>query len=115
MTIEKWVEEFLWRGRPSTSTQPSAYHLVIGSIGDETLNKPILSDPMTPAQAEAAGFPLPEIISAINAIVMQERDTALADKAVAESERDEAIAAKVSAETARDAVVVELEAAKDNA
>ncbi|MGU3386941.1 hypothetical protein ACLBYG_20690 [Methylobacterium sp. D53M] len=65
------IEEFCWRGRPEGSDQPADWHIrLMATGGMDDFNKPIpaaLSDPMTPEQAAAAGFPLPTIFAAINA------------------------------------------------
>lgn len=112
--MEKWYEEFLYRGRPSTSSQPSGWHVVIGAIGDETMNKPVLSDPMTPEQAEAAGFPLSVILEGINSKALIERDAAHTDRdekvAAAETDRDQKVAA---AEADRDERVSAAQADRD--
>ncbi|MGU3387300.1 hypothetical protein ACLBYG_22510 [Methylobacterium sp. D53M] len=64
------IEEFLWRGRPAGSDQPAAWHIrLMATGGVDDFNAPIpavVSDPMTPEQAAAAGFPLPVILAAIN-------------------------------------------------
>lgn len=73
MAGELWVEEFVWRGRPPGSAQPSGWHVVIGMISQDN-GKPLYSDPLTPAQAEQAGFSLAEIIKGLNTDAMQERD-----------------------------------------
>lgn len=93
MAIEKWVEEFLWRGRHSGDIAPAGYHVVIGAIGPETINKPVMSDPLTPAQADAEGFTLGTIIAGINQEALTSRDAAIAAQKAAETDRDEKIAA----------------------
>lgn len=93
MAIEKWVEEFLWRGRHSGDTAPAGYHVIIGAIGPETMNKPIMSDPMTPTQADAQGFTLGKIIDGINQEAVTSRDAAITAQQAAEADRD----AKVTA------------------
>ena len=86
-----YVYEFLYRGRPNGE---SAYHVVLAEEVTDSFGRNRLSESnaLTPAQAEALGFPLPTIIVDINAAVMAERDQAVTEKVAAEAARDRAIA-----------------------
>lgn len=88
--MEEWIEEFLFRGRPPTgpgSDGPPTFHLVIGRQADspfpgEAKQRQLLN-PMTPEQADAAGWPLSKIIEGINTDAIAHGNalaTALAEK-----------------------------------
>jgi hypothetical protein len=71
--IETWLEEFLYRGRPPSgpgSELAPDFHVILGRQAPDPLNpgsmRRELSLPLTPAQAAALGFVLPELISTIN-------------------------------------------------
>ncbi|MGY2047949.1 hypothetical protein [Methylobacterium sp. JK268] len=88
---ETFLYEFLYRGRGPGAAEPPGWHVVLaqsvappGGGAAQT----VLSGALTPAQAEAAGFGLPALLSAINAGVMAERDAKAAALAVAEAERE---------------------------
>lgn len=105
-----YLDEFLYRGRPEGSDQPPAYHVILGSVTRDGFGKTVVttSDALTPEQAEAAGFPLPAALAAINAGAMAENALLRAEcdrmiaaaQAAAEDARAEARAAILRAETA---------------
>lgn len=123
MAIEKWVEEFLWRGRHSGDTAPAGYHVIIGAIGPETMNKPIMSDPMTPTQADAQGFTLGKIIDGINQEAVTSRDAAIVAQQAAEADRDAKVTAAgvdadakiIAARVEADAEIAKITEDRDNA
>lgn len=82
-----YVYEFLYRGRPDGS---EAYHVIVADeVKDPAgIVKHIETAPMTPAQAEAAGFPLDKILSEITAAALRDREQAITAKLEAEAERD---------------------------
>lgn len=104
---QKWLEGFVWRGRPPWGTDAPAYHVAIGrAIEEDDGSRERLSDlTLTPAQAEAAGFSLSVIGAEINTAALAERDAAAADAATARQERDTAVAE-------RDALAAELASLK---
>ena len=103
-----YVYEFLYRGRPNGD---SAYHVILGDVVDNFGQpKHVESSVLTPAQAEALGFPLPKIIEGINAAVMAERDQAVADKEAAERILETERTEKAEVESARDRALAELAA-----
>jgi hypothetical protein len=67
-------------------------------------------DPMSVAVAGAAGFPLDDILSALQAQAIAERDAAIASKQLAESYLALAISDKATALAAKDAEIAALEA-----
>lgn len=86
-----FLYEFLFRGRPPGDAQPPAWHVVLGqavALPGEPAPQVVLSAALTPTQAEAAGFPLPALLEAINADVMADRDAKAAALAALVSERD---------------------------
>jgi hypothetical protein len=96
---EPYLYEFLYRGRPTGSAEPPAWHVVVG----QQVQPPGAAEPqfvssaaLTPAQAEAAGFPLSDILSGINAAALSACEAAQADAAAARQERD-ALAAQIAA------------------
>lgn len=68
-----FVEEFLYRGRGDGS---SAWHVVLASEVDDGLGGSTLvrRGPLTPAQAEAAGFSLDTVIADINTAALARGD-----------------------------------------
>lgn len=83
---DEWIEEFLWRGRPPGSAQPSGWHIKIGKMveiaGKES---PIVSLELPMARAAELGWELPEVLAAINSAVLAEvetRQTEIAEKDV---------------------------------
>lgn len=100
--MEQWIEEFLFRGRPPGSTEPPAYHVVIG----QQVSDPFEPDkktrrllgPMTPEQAEAMGFPASALVAGINdaavAEVAKAHDAVIAAIGDATAERQARIAAE---------------------
>lgn len=101
-----YVYEFLWRGRPNGET---AYHVILANeqnlFGEV---RHVESNVLTPAQAEAQGFPLAAVLADINAAALKARDAAIADKTKAEQERDQAIAEKAVVEAERDQAIAAL-------
>lgn len=96
---EPYLYEFLYRGRPAGSAEPPAWHVVIG----QHVTPPgaaeaqfVASGPLTPAQADAAGFPLPAVLAGIDAAALAGRDAALAERDAAVAARD-ALAARLAA------------------
>jgi hypothetical protein len=69
-----YLHEFLYRGRSPDSAEPPTYHVQLASEGQDAFGAPILSvtQAMTPERAEAMGFVLPEIVSAIDYRLMKE-------------------------------------------
>ncbi|AWB24197.1 hypothetical protein DA075_27705 [Methylobacterium currus] len=96
---DPYLYEFLYRGRPAGSTEAPAWHVVLG----QHVTPPgaveaqfVSSGALTPAQAEAAGFPLSAVLAGIDAAALAGRDAALAEAAAARQERD-ALAAQLAA------------------
>lgn len=79
------LDEFLYRGPIAEEKRGGTYHVV---LRDEVTGK--LRGPMTPAQAEAEGFPLDALIAEINAQAASEVTTLRAEKEAVEVERDAA-------------------------
>lgn len=79
------LEEFTWRGRPPGSDQPSDWHIrLMATGGTDDFDKPVpaaISDPLTPDQAAARGFPLPKVLEAINVEALAEVESLRAAKA----------------------------------
>lgn len=67
-----FVHEFMFRGRAPGDVQPPAWHVILGdNITDPFGNSKFVdSGALTPAQAAAAGFPLPALLAAINTATM---------------------------------------------
>lgn len=72
--MEVWIEEFLFRGRPPSgpgSDQPPAWHVVVGKQADSPLDPGNMVrktfGPYSIEQAEAEGWPLPQVLAEINA------------------------------------------------
>lgn len=68
-----FLYEFLYRGRSEEDPQPPSWHVVIGQYNpvpgtDE--QQFVSSPPLTPAQAEAAGFPLNKVVEGINSAAL---------------------------------------------
>lgn len=63
-----FVYEFLYRGQPTGSLTPPAYHVVLGFSTTDAFGNPIVqySAPMTPAAATALGMTLPAVVASIN-------------------------------------------------
>lgn len=102
-----FLYEFLYRGRPPGAAEPPAWHVVLAQSVPLPGGGPaqiVASAALSPAQAEAAGFPLPTLLSAIGSAVMADRDAKAAALSQAESERD-AVRRELAAVTAeRDAL-----------
>ncbi|MEN3236442.1 MULTISPECIES: hypothetical protein [Methylobacterium] len=88
---EPYLYEFLYRGRPAGSAEAPAWHVVIG----QHVTPPgaaeaqfVASGALTPAQAEAAGFPLSAVLAGIDAAALAGRDAAAAEAAALRRERD---------------------------
>lgn len=112
-----FLYEFLYRGQPEGSTEPSAWHVVIGQyVTPPGATEPqfVSSGALTPAQAEAAGFPLDTVLAGIDAAALAARDAALSAlaaereaRAAAEAERDALKEQLVPAETPAEPVETE--------
>lgn len=103
---EPYLYEFLYRGRPAGSAEPPAWHVVLG----QSVTPPgaahaqfVASGALTPAQAEAAGFPLAAVLAGIDAAALTGRDAALVEAEAARRERDAAV-------SERDALAAQLAA-----
>lgn len=97
---ETFLYEFLYRGRAPGSSQPAAYHVILAqeiALPGQPAQTAI-GHAMTPEQAEAAGYPLPDLLSAINAAAMAERDALRQQLAAVTAERDALRAAASSGE-----------------
>lgn len=112
-----WPERFTMTGRPPGSSQEWGWEVVLGVMIN---GKPFYSDPLTPEQAEAKGFPLSRIVEGINDAALKQADASAAAKrmaedkvAAAESARDQAIAARVAAAEQANAVVNSVKEAAD--
>ena len=82
-----YVYEYLYRGR--VREEDAAYHVIIGDVIDVLGEKKhVETPPLTAAQAEAMGFPLPRILAEINTVMLNERDAARQDSHQARMERD---------------------------
>lgn len=104
-----YVEEFLFRGRcpDNEADKQAAYHVVLAQFvaGPDGSTQLLRTQPLTPEQADAKGFPLGKIVGEIAANAMRDKDaadkaaavardkaeTASAEKAAAVQERDEAL------------------------
>jgi hypothetical protein len=89
---QPFLYEFLYRGRPPGSAEAPAWHVVLGQhVMPPGGTEPqfVASGALTPAQAEAAGFPLSAAIGEINASALAERDAAMAALAALRQECDE--------------------------
>lgn len=91
---DTYLYEFLYRGRPAGSSEPPAWHVVLG----QHVTPPgaseaqfVASGALTPAQAEAAGFPLTAVLAGIDAAALAGRDAAQAEAEAARRERDAAL------------------------
>ncbi|WP_162596312.1 hypothetical protein [Methylobacterium sp. 17Sr1-1] len=92
---EPYLYEFLYRGRPAGSAAAPAWHVVLGqSVTPPGAAEPhfVTSGALTPAQAEAAGFPLSAVLAGIDAAALAGRDAAVAEAAALRCERDAAVA-----------------------
>lgn len=70
-----YVEEFLYRGRPPNDLRPPAWHIVLfENVGESEVDKQphYRSHTLNVTQAEAAGYPLPKLIDAINSEALKE-------------------------------------------
>ena len=96
---EPYLYEFLYRGRPAGSAEPPAWHVVLGQhVTPPGAREPqfVASGALTPAQAQAAGFPLSAVLAGIDAAALAGRDAAMAERDAAVAERD-ALAAQLAA------------------
>ncbi|WP_207179909.1 hypothetical protein [Methylobacterium indicum] len=88
---EPYLYEFLYRGRPAGSAEAPAWHVVLGRhvtpLG-ATEAQFVASGALSPAQAEAAGFPLSAVLAGIDAAALAGRDAAVAEAAALRRERD---------------------------
>lgn len=96
---EPYLYEFLYRGRPPGSAEAPAWHVVLArsvvlpGTGEVQV---VPSGALTPAQAEAAGFPLAMVLSGIDAAALAGCEAAVAEAAGLRRERD-ALAAQLAA------------------
>lgn len=90
-----FIHEFLYRGRPEGSDEPPAWHLTLASTGVDDFGAPAWSEKtLNIAEAEAAGWALPEIIDAINSkalVELHEVRAKLSDLAADLDRKDEMI------------------------
>src|SRR5882672_11850984 len=95
MTI--YIEEFLYRGKAPSTGETEAWHVVLGNEIDNGFGQMVvnISNPMTPSQAQAVGFPLPVILASINTIIMDQLD--------AEKAKSADLTAQLDAEKAKSA------------
>lgn len=91
-----YLEEFLYRGRAPDDPREPAYHVILGEVGQDGFGQRTiaLSPALTPDQAREAGFPLPAIVEAVNADLMDQNVSLLARIAELEAERN-AMAARI--------------------
>ncbi len=88
---EPYLYEFLYRGRPAGSAEAPAWHVVLGrhvTPPGATDAQFVASGALSPAQAEAAGFPLSAVLAGIDAAALAGRDAAVAEAAALRRERD---------------------------
>lgn len=80
MTTKVFIEEFTFRGRPPGDPTPAAWHLVLGAAQDDGFGGEaiILKGPLTPAEADAAGFTLDAVCAQIDAAALKAADDARA-------------------------------------
>ncbi|SEO99818.1 hypothetical protein SAMN04487843_105366 [Methylobacterium sp. ap11] len=110
---EPYLYEFLYRGRPAGSAEAPAWHVVIG----QHVTPPcaaeaqfVSSGALTPAQADAAGFPLSAVLDGIEAAALAGRDAALAEAAALRRERDGLAAERDGLAVERDGLAAQLAA-----
>jgi len=99
---EPFLYEFLYRGRAPGAAEPPAWHVMLAQSVTPPGGGPaqvVASGALSPAQAEAAGFPLPTLLAAINASIMADRDAKAAALSKVEGERD-ALRGQLAAVTA---------------
>ena len=103
-----YVYEFLYRGR--VKEEDAAYHVLLGDVmefaGEQ---KHVETPPLTAAQAEALGFPLPVILAEINATMLRERDEARVERVALTIERDALILERDRLAREQDALRTELD------
>ena len=92
--MEEWIEEFLFRGRPPSgpgADEPVTYHVVIGQQADsplgegEKVRKAV--GPLTPAQSQAAGWPVTRLVEEVNTQALARIDVLTGEVAVLEQAR----------------------------
>jgi hypothetical protein len=71
-----YIYEFLYRGPQPHNDGKGAWHVVLGNDVDDGFGhkRTLLSTPMNPTQAAAAGFDLKTILADINTEVMVQHD-----------------------------------------
>lgn len=71
-----FLYEFLYRGRPPDHADPAAYHVILADATTDAFGRAHVNvgPAMTPEQAAAKGFALPDLIKAIDVGVMAERE-----------------------------------------
>ncbi|SDA33622.1 hypothetical protein SAMN02799622_05574 [Methylobacterium sp. UNC378MF] len=90
-TSDLFLYEFLYRGRPPGDPQPPAWHVVLAQVVTLPGGGPaqvVASVALSPTQAEAAGFPLPALLSAIDGAVLADRDAKAAALSKVEADLD---------------------------
>jgi len=85
-----YIEEFLYRGKAPSSGATEAWHVILGNETDNGFGgKAVaISDPMSPAQAATAGFPLPVILAAINTAIMDQLTASQAQTTTLQAQLD---------------------------
>lgn len=118
MTQSIYVDEFLFRGRPANSADAPAWHVQLGVQQDDGFGGLTTSFKLfNMADAEAAGWPLPAIISAINADTLKISEQLTVDKtalqatiATMQAAADESAASGQTAADAANAQISDLTA-----
>lgn len=126
MATETWIEEFLYRGRPSTgvgSSMESTFQITVMKRAPDPFgdgNPVTKSTVLTAAQAEAEGFSLASLVAGVNTDALKsvddartERDRALEAKDVATGRAEDAERRATAAETQAAALASELQATRD--
>lgn len=96
-----YLYEFLYRSWALGAGKSDAYHVILAqdvAMPGQDHPHTVVGPPMTPEQAEAAGYPLPDLLSAINGAAMAERDALRQQLAAVTAERDALRAAASSGE-----------------
>ncbi|TNC14935.1 hypothetical protein FF100_04995 [Methylobacterium terricola] len=114
---QPFLYEFLYRGRPAGSAEAPAWHVILGQyVTLPGASNPQFTDSgaLTPAQAEAAGYPLATVLAGIDAAALAGRDAALAEAEAARQERDAATADAAVARGERDAATADTAKARQD-
>jgi hypothetical protein len=72
--VALYLYEFLYRGQPADHPGAPAYHVILADAAKDAFDRDHVNvgPAMTPEQAAAKGFALPDIIATINAGTMAE-------------------------------------------